>query len=63
MWSLKILPSLGVKLEEKDFSNIANIITETINSKGLEESRAKVRDEAWQCRGSAAKNIVDYITK
>lgn len=63
MWSLKVLPSLGVKLEEKDFSNIANIITETINSKGLEESRAKVRDEAWQCRGNAAKNIVDYLTK
>lgn len=63
MWSLRVLPSLGVKLEEKDFSNLSNIIKETINSKGLEASRAKVRDEAWQCRGNAAKNIVDYITK
>uniref|UniRef100_UPI00298E4696 CDP-glycerol glycerophosphotransferase family protein n=1 Tax=Treponema sp. TaxID=166 RepID=UPI00298E4696 len=62
MWSLKILPQIGVKLEEKDFPSIASVIKDTINNKGLEENRNKVKEEAWCSRGSAVKNIVDYLT-
>ncbi|MBR0155691.1 MAG: CDP-glycerol glycerophosphotransferase family protein [Treponema sp.] len=62
MWSLKILPQIGVKLEEKDFPSIASVIKDTINNKGLEENRNKVKEEAWCQRGSSVKNIVDYLT-
>lgn len=62
MWSLKILPQIGVKLEEKDFPSIASVIKDTINNKGLEENRNKVKEEAWCSRGSAVENIVDYLT-
>lgn len=62
MWSLKILPQIGVKLEEKDFASISSLIKDTINNKGLKENRNKVKDEAWTQRGCAVKNIVDYLT-
>ena len=61
MWALRVLPEIGVKLEEKDFEHIDTIITEALSSKGLAENRNKIKNEAWQNSGNSAKAIVDYI--
>lgn len=61
IWSLQVLPKLGIKLEEKDFSNIEEIIDNVINSKVLLDGRNEVRNQCWDSQGKAASNIVDYL--
>ena len=63
MWALRILPELGVRLEEKDFPSIAQVIKTALNSETLEQSRQRIKDEAWQNRGSSAKSVVDYLVE
>ena len=63
MWKFRVLPKLGIKLEEDSFYNIKNIITTAIDSKEMEESRKEVREQAWPNRGLAAKIAVDYLIK
>ena len=61
MWALRVLPEIGVKLEEKDFEHIDTIITGALSSKGLAENRNKVKNEAWQNCGNSASAIVNYV--
>ena len=63
MWALRILPELGVRLEEKDFPSIAQVIKTALNSETLEQNRQRIKDEAWQNRGSSAKSVVDYLVE
>lgn len=61
MWSLQALPKIGVKLEEKDFDRIDALIQETLSDNSLRQNRQKLKDEAWQNRGGAAKAVADYL--
>lgn len=61
MWALRVLPEIGVKLEEKDFEHIDTIITGALSSKGLAENRNKIKNEAWQNCGNSASAIVNYV--
>lgn len=63
IWSLRVLPEFAIKLEEKDFSDIKNIIEKAIKSKNLADARKKISDEAWCNKGNAAKTVADYIEK
>lgn len=62
-WSFKILPELGIELKEEQFANMSSVITEALNSPGLQNGRNKAREQAWQNIGNAAPSIVDYIVK
>lgn len=59
-WTIKILPKVGIKLEEENFADIKNIIEHALKSETLREGRNIARDESWQCRGESAKKITDY---
>ncbi len=63
MWSLRVLSSLGQRLDENEFDNLEQIIHDVLKSTSLKESRNKVVNEAWQFKGESAKRIVDYLTK
>ncbi len=60
-WSLEVLPSLGAKLEEKDFPRMKEIIDSTINSDVYKKGRDAARKVAWAYEGEAAKRTVDYL--
>ena len=60
-WRLRILPELGVRLDEKDFPRLKEIIEETLSSKKFEENRIRIRDEAWQNKGNATRSVADYL--
>lgn len=62
-WTIKVLPSLGIKLEEENFSDIKKIILDALKSKTLADGRIQAREESWQCRGEAARRIVDYAVE
>ena len=51
IWSLRVLPEFAIKLEEKDFSNMKQIIETAIKDKSLAAARKKVSDEAWCHKG------------
>ncbi len=61
MWTLRILPSIGIPLKEEDFDNIKEVIDKTVNDESLAEGRDKARLETWANPGEAAKRTVDYL--
>ncbi len=61
MWSLRVLPKLGIKLEEKDFENIKQVLTSAMNSDSLNKSREEVRAMCLSHKGESAKLSVDYL--
>lgn len=60
MWSLRVLPKLGVKLEQKDFPRIGEVIRTAIESAALKQGRDEIRSECWEHRGESAERIVSY---
>lgn len=62
-WTPSVVPLIGRKLEADDFPNLGEIIDGMIHDTGYAESRRKLCEEAWPCRGKAAENIVDYLTE
>lgn len=62
IWSLRVLPKIGVRLEEKDFDNLKTVIDGALTSKELEAGRTEVRAEAWRYTGESAVRVVDYLT-
>lgn len=60
-WSLRKLPQIGIKLDEKDFDDIGNIITEALNSKELSKGREELENECWNYQGQAGARCVDYL--
>lgn len=61
IWMLKILPTLGAKLEEKDFGNIKELIDSTIDSDIYSEGRRAAKKIAWPYQGESAVRSVDYL--
>ena len=61
IWSLRVLPEFAIKLEEKDFSNIKEIIESAMKSQSLAQARKKISDEAWDNKGKAAETVVNYL--
>lgn len=62
-WLLSTLPKIGRQLKQEDFDRMKDIIDEVIDSKEYKAGRDAARDEAWQERGKAAGNIVDFVVK
>ena len=62
-WSLKVLPEIGIRLEEDDIENVGNLIQEAIESKNLQEGRNKIRKECWENIGNSAIKVVDYLVE
>ena len=60
-WSLRKLPQIGIKLDEKDFDDMGNIITEALNSKELSKGREELENECWNYQGQAGARCVDYL--
>lgn len=61
IWSLRVLPKIGIKLEEKDLKNIKEIIDKAIKSKKLAIGRKEIKDECWNFEKESAKRTVDYL--
>ena len=63
-WAVTTLNEIGIKLEEKDFPNIVEIIKNAADSPKLAELRAKYKAQAWQHIGESGKLTADFmITK
>lgn len=61
LWRFKVLPDLGIKLEQKDFGNLKEIIDNLMQNESFQKGREKIRNEAWEYQGEGAKHTVDYL--
>lgn len=63
LWEMKILPEIGIRLQEEQFPQIEEIIKEAMENKCLAAARSRIREECWQNRGHAAQAVADYLEK
>ncbi|MBR5376731.1 MAG: CDP-glycerol glycerophosphotransferase family protein, partial [Lachnospiraceae bacterium] len=63
MWTLRILPQIGIPLKEEDFDNIKEVIDRTVNDETLAAGRDRARQETWANPGRAAELTVDYLVR
>ena len=61
MWKFKVLPSIGVKLDESQFADMKALIEKTIKDKTLLQGRDSARKTAWENIGNSAKLTADYM--
>ena len=61
MWTLRILPHIGIPLKEDDLDNIKDVIDNAVNDENLAKGRDKARAETWANPGEAAGRTVDYM--
>lgn len=61
IWSLRVLPKIGIMLQEKDFDNLKNVINSALNSSALEQGRKEIAEEAWKHTGESAMRVADYM--
>ena len=63
IWQFDTLKKIGIKIEEKDFSNIKEVIQNASDNPELAQLRHKARDEAWQHIGESGKLTADFMLK
>ena len=61
VWTMRVLPKIGIKLKEEDFSNLQSIFDNALTSEKLKSGRDEVKTEAWHNIGESAKLICDYL--
>ena len=60
-WKFRVLPEIGIELQEKDFTTIGNVLIEATKSQTLEENRRRAKDTAWQHRGKSGEQVAEYL--
>lgn len=60
-WCFKVLPRIGIELNDDNIKNIGSIISDCLNSEKSKLVREEVRKEGWTNIGNSAKTIVDYL--
>ncbi len=61
MWEFTTLPKIGIKLQEKDFSHIKDVIQVALQSRELQQGRDSVREECWANIGHSASATFNYL--
>ncbi len=63
LWQFEVLKKMGIKLEEKDFDTIKDVIQNASDSPELAEQRRLAKQTAWANEGHAGEKIVDYMVQ
>jgi len=61
IWQFSTVKKIGIKIEEKDFPNIKEVIEKASDSPELAAARKKAHEEAWMFNGEAGKRTADYM--
>ena len=61
VWTFETLPKISFKLDENNFSNITNIIEDSINNETLKNNIVKAKEEAYMYEGQASKRAAQFL--
>lgn len=62
-WTFDVLPRIGKKLDESDFSEMKRIIDEMLSNDEYSQKRHELREEALANPGRSAEAIVDFLVE
>ena len=60
-WTFRILPELGLELNEENVSNVKSLIDRCLEDPSFARGRDKARAETWVPMGEGTKRTVDFI--
>jgi hypothetical protein len=60
-WKFRILPEIGVELQESQFSDIRQVLLDVLDNEELRSNREKAKDTAWQYRGDSGGRVYEYL--
>ena len=63
MWTFRTLKRIGIELNPEQLEDLPRIIGEASDNISFATAIKEVKDEAWHYRGSAGKNVADYMIK
>ena len=61
MWTLRVLPKIGLELNESQFADMKDVILKTLESPVSQAGIDEVRSECWAEICKSAANVVDYL--
>ena len=61
VWTFETIPKISFKLDENNFSNISQIIEDSINNETIKENILKAKEEAYMYEGQASKRAVQFL--
>ena len=61
LWKFDIYPTLGIPLDESQFSHMREVIDEVLADTTLKAGRDAARAQAWEHRGESVTRTVDYL--
>ncbi len=62
-WTFRILPELGLELNEDNMGNIKDLIDKCIEDPSFKDGRDKARSETWVHIGEGSERSVDFVLK
>lgn len=62
-WTFKVLPKLGIELQDNMISELKSVIENAIASEVLLNGREEVKSECCAEDGKSAANVVDYLVR
>lgn len=63
LWTFRILPSLGMELNDDNIGNIKDLIDRCIEDPSFGEGRDRARSETWVHMGEGAKRAADFVIR
>ena len=61
VWTFETIPKISFKLDENNFSNISQIIEDSINNETLKNNILKAKEEAYMYEGQASKRVAQFL--
>ena len=61
VWTFATIPKISFKLDENNFSNISQIIEDSINNETLKNNILKAKEEAYMYEGQASKRAAQFL--
>lgn len=63
LWTFKVLPSLGQKLDDSNIDKLKEVIDTCIEDNRYAEGRKQAVKDTWAYQGEGAKRAADFIVK
>lgn len=63
LWTFKVLPSLGQKLDDTNIDNLKEVIDTCIEDNRYAEGRKQAIKDTWAYQGEGAKRAADFIVR